>query len=520
MLISHQLVVRVTLFIILSVAAFAQPTWSGTIAQIVYSKCTPCHRAGEIAPFPLTSYQETVSHALTIRSAVQTGYMPPWKPVKGHAAYLGDRSLSEEQTASLLAWIEADMPEGNPLDAPKPPTFPSGSQLGTPDLVLTMNEEWIVQANSKDEYRYFVLPTNLLQDQNISAIEFRPGNAKVVHHVLYFLDTTGTARMRDSADPLPGYVGFGDPGFTSAASYLGWVPGSQQRMLPATIGAKLLKGSDLVIQVHYAPSPTEETDRSSVNIFFNKSQNIRVMQQFQIDPTHMTPAFYIPANEKKNFVGKFTIPLDVSMIAVAPHMHLLGRNAKAYAVAPKGDTIWLVKINDWDFNWQGSYAFQNLVKVPRNSVLHYEAEYDNTTANPYNPSNPPKLITWGEKTTDEMFLSYFFWLPYQKNDETLSMETTPTSITELLLPDLDMSVAPNPTTGNAHLALSLPAATTLSVSITDALGKTQQNLVRSMPYESGQHTIVLPIEHLSTGTYFVHVQIANTVIAKPIQVVH
>ncbi len=410
-------------------ARAAEPTWCGEVASIVYAKCTPCHRTGEIAPFTLESYWDAISYGPSIKHAVETREMPPWPPAKGHGTFMGVRSLTDEQISTITQWVDAGMPFGNATQEPKPPTFPTGSQLGTPDLVLTMKDEWKVAANKKDVYRFFVLPTGLLEGRNVAAIEFRPGNAKVVHHVLFFLDTTGTARRLDAADPLPGYAGFGDPGFQTAASFLGWVPGAQQRFYPSQIGARLYVGSDLVIQVHYAPSETEETDRSSVNIFFHPSPNVRQVQEFALSPRDLVAgqSFVIPGNTVRTFTTRFTVPLDVSIIAVAPHMHLLGKTARAYAVTPTNDTIRFIKIDNWDFHWQGGYAFKYPVKVPRGSVLYYEASYDNTLNNKNNPNNPPKLVTWGEGTEDEMLLCYFHWLPYQNGDERINMETNTVS---------------------------------------------------------------------------------------------
>lgn len=452
------------------------PTWSSRVASIIYSKCTPCHRTGEIAPFTLESYQDADDYAPSIKHAVEDRKMPPWPPAKGHGNFMGSRALTDDEIATIIAWVDNGSPEGDPNAAPKPPVFPSGSQLGTPDLVLTMSEEWRQPGDGKDVYRFFVLPTNLLQDRNVAAIEFRPGNTSVVHHVLYFLDTTGTARRLDAADPEPGYAGFGDPGFETAASFLGWVPGAQQRLYPPTIGARLYRNSDLVIQVHYAPSETEQSDRSSVNIFFHDSPSVRLVQEFALNPRNLVPgqSFVIPADATPTFTTRFTIPLDVSMIAVAPHMHLLGTSARAYAVTPAGDTIRLIKIDAWDFHWQGGYAYKHPVRIPRNSTLYYEASYDNTSNNPHNPNTPPKIVTWGEGTEDEMLLCYFHWLPYRSGDEQIDMETSmPTSVTDSDVSTMEAitRVWPNPSQGAVNIMLERPTDGSVSFDIIDASGR-------------------------------------------------
>lgn len=483
------------------------PTWSSEIASVVYAKCTPCHRTGEIAPFSLSSYDEAAAFAGSIKHAVQTREMPPWPPAAGHGTFMGNRSLSEDEIAKISAWVDAGAPSGDLSQVPKPPTFPSGSQLGTPDLVLEMQETWQVQGNSKDVYRYFVLPTSLLEDRYISAIEFRPGNTKVVHHVLYYLDTTGTARAKDLADPLPGYSGFGDPGFESAASFLGWVPGAQMRFYPPEIGVRFRKNSDLVIQVHYAPSEEAQTDRSHVNIFFHKNPVTRLVQEFSLNPINLVPGqnFVIPANTTKSFTTRFTVPLDVSLVGVAPHMHLLGKNARAYAVTPQSDTINLVKINDWDFHWQGGYAYRNPVRVPRGSTLYYTAEYDNTINNLENPNSPPKTVRWGESTTDEMLLCYFHWVVYLPGDEAMDMETTiPTSVSEgANTSSTHISVYPNPSAERVNISVELSSSARYWLEIVDASGNVVRRESQPRAMDGGLNVISVDTRGLSSGGYIV-----------------
>lgn len=495
------------LTLIFTLSNVTAQTWSADVASIVYAKCTPCHREGEIAPFPFERYEDVANMASLIKRAVQTNEMPPWPPAKGHGDFLGDRSLTDAEKNTIIAWVDANAPEGDPTKAPKPPVFPEGSQLGTPDLVLEMQETWTVRDNYKDVYRFFVLPTNLIRDRNIKAIEFRPGNTKVVHHVLYFLDTTGTARALDAADPLPGYSGFGDPGFETASSYLGWVPGAQQRFYPPNIGARMYAGSDLVIQVHYAPSSTVETDRSHVNIFFHDNEEVREVQEFALTPRELTSgSFLIPANTTKTFLTRYNIPLDVSIIAVAPHMHLLGKDARAFAVKPDGDTIRLIKINDWDFHWQGGYAFRNPIKVPRGSALYYEASYDNTSNNPENPNKPPKLVTWGEATTDEMLLCYFHWLPYQPGDESMNMETI-TSIlhdAKCMMHDalcIRATATPQPAIDQASLHIRSEIEQQIDVVLVNDLGQEAVATMRTAMLYPGDNTIPIDVSSCGPGVW-------------------
>jgi hypothetical protein len=482
------------------------PTWSADVATIIYTNCTPCHRPGEIAPFPLVTYEQVADFGYSVKRAVEKREMPPWPPAKGHGSFIGNRSLSDADIATITKWVDGGMPAGDLASAPQPPTFPSGSQLGTPDLVLRMSDKWTVQGNNKDVYRFFVLPTNLLKDRSVKAIEFRPGNAAVVHHVLYFLDTSGTARRKDAEDPMPGYSGFGDPGFETAVSFLGWVPGAQTRFYPPTIGSTMYKNSDLVIQVHYAPSTVEQTDQSHVNIFFHESDQVRQVQEFAMNPRQLVAGqqFQIPANKIQSFTTTFTIPYEISVIGVAPHMHLLGKNCRAYATTPKGDTIRLISVPQWDFHWQGGYTFKNPVRIPRGSKLFYEASYDNTINNLENPNNPPKLVRWGESTTDEMLLCYFHWLPYQPGDESLDMETKlPTTVDEVAAyRGLSIEARPSIATIDITLAVESAEDRTVTFELIDVAGRSVGSAV-TRPIPQGVSSVTIPAGSLAHGTYLV-----------------
>ena len=185
------------------------PTWSGDVAKIIYDNCTSCHRPGESAPFPLTSYAETKKRALMIQHVTEDRLMPPWHPAKGHGEFLDEMRLSDAEIATLRRWVEAEMPEGDPKSAPKAPTYPAGWQLGEPDMVVTMSEEFQVPAGGPDIYRNFVIPLNLKEDKWVKAVEVRPAARTVVHHVLFFLDDTGSARELDKQDKTPGFRSMG-----------------------------------------------------------------------------------------------------------------------------------------------------------------------------------------------------------------------------------------------------------------------------------------------------------------------
>ncbi|MBS1538185.1 MAG: T9SS type A sorting domain-containing protein [Bacteroidetes bacterium] len=516
-------VLSITAISIISIAPAQTPTFSEHVAPIIFNHCTSCHRTGEIAPFALTNYSEVQANSQMIKYAVSTGIMPPWKPVRDYGNFVDERRLTPEEKKTIIDWVDGGTPEGDVSKLPKLPTFPEGSQLGVPDLVLQIPVKWKVQGNLQDVYRNFVVPTGLLEDKSIAAIEVRPGNKKVVHHVLMWNDTTGTGRKLDAMDTPAGYEEFGGAGFDNvAASYPGWAPGTTPRYFPAGIGMKLYKNSDIIIQVHYAPSPTDEEDQTSINIFFKKEKTVREFTEAAILPDYIPGgynAFVIPANQVKTFKATYTVKEDRTVLGVFPHMHNLGKSAKLYAVTPLKDTIKLINIADWDFHWQGTYSYKMLQKVPKNSKLYYEATYDNTQANPNNPNTPPQTVQWGFSTSEEMFLCYVFSMPYQNGDENISQET-PTSVTDDMNSDIAPDIIqvdgifPQPVGTTSHINFTLFVNADVNMDIVDLNGKIVGSKSH-IPVSIGQNSIALPEGIPSTGMYVCRIHINGKIMSIP-----
>lgn len=486
-------------------------TFSEHIAPIIWKHCVSCHRDGEIAPFSLTNYEEVAENALTIAAVTKSRFMPPWKPTQ-YARYADERGLTDDEIQILADWAAAGAPQGDPSKTPPLPVFPKGSQLGIPDVVLSMPEEFTVKADFKDEYRNFVIPFSFSSDKNISAVEFRPGNPAVVHHVLMWIDTTGKARKMDAADPLPGYSGFGGAGFDDAIVLpAAWVPGAVPRFFPDKMGVRIPKNADLVMQIHYAPSGSVQKDQSTVNIFYSDDKSIRQIREAAINPQNLAggnSSFLVKAETINRFKGVLDVPYDFSLMSIAPHMHLIGKKAKSYAITPKGDTIKLIAIDDWDFNWQGSYTFKKLIKIPKGAKVYYEAEYDNTANNPLNPNNPPRVVRWGENTTDEMFLCYFFGILYLPGDENISLETSnPTSLIDesFSIHSPAAIIIPNPMQHHGILSWTAPKDGNYSISITDITGAVVQTIARNIFFTAGHHFVELQNDYFASGMYFVHI---------------
>jgi mono/diheme cytochrome c family protein len=385
-------------------AVAARPTYSKDVATILQKNCQECHRPGQVGPFALETYEQARKRATDIATVAEDRAMPPWKAAPHVGVKFKDaRTLSEPEIATLVAWSEADAPEGNPADMPMPPKFPDDWQLGTPDLVVDIGADFAVPADGNDIYRCFVVPTHLEKDQYVSAVECRPGNRRVVHHILAYVDTSGKARERDQADPGPGYTCFGGPGDPIHGGLGGWAPGNLPNRMDEGIGLSLPRQSDIIIQVHYHPRGKAETDRTKIGLYFAR----KPVKQIMHASAALNPELDLPPGQSNIEVrAAWQVPVDVVAHAVTPHMHLLGRDMLMSVKFPDGRVQDLIKIDDWDFNWQYTYHFEKPLDLPKGTLLTLVSHYDNSASNPRNPNKPPKEVKWGEATTDEMCIGF------------------------------------------------------------------------------------------------------------------
>ncbi len=327
--------------------------------------------------------------------------------------FLGDRSLKDEQIATITKWVEQGAVEGNVADLPPAPKFPEGWMLGELDLVLKMSQSYRVQSEGRDVFRCFVLPTNFDEDKYVVATDYRPGNRKVVHHALFFLDSNGAARKKEAA-PGKGFASFGSPGFAPTGSLGGWAPGTQPMFLPDGLGRVLKKGSDVVLQIHFHPTGKEEDEQSTIGIYFAKKKPEKIVAGFMVRSKNID----IPAGEKNYKVkSEIVSPTAVELIGVTPHAHYLCKDMKVEAIKPDGTATTLIHINDWDFGWQGQYIYKTPLKFPAGTKVTMEYTYDNSTDNPRNPSNPPKRVLFdGQQTQDEMAICFLNYVPESQAD--------------------------------------------------------------------------------------------------------
>jgi hypothetical protein len=497
--------------LMLSFFAQAQTvTYAEHIAPIIYSHCTSCHRAGEIGPFSLSNYSEVKAQDGLVKYVTSIQYMPPWKADPTYQQYQKVNVLSASEIQLINDWVTQGSVRGDSTLEPALPVFPTGSLVGVPDLTISFAQSHTIAGNDSDEYRYFVIPTGLTQDKDLIALEMRPGNTSMVHHALMWADTTGSAAAADAATPEYGYAGGTQQVLLSGnldKQLPTYVPGQKPTVLSNGIAHRIKAGSDLQVQIHYAPSPVVTSDSSSFNLFFAPAPATRYVKNHVMIPffgTLVSPntQFVIPANQTREFHGVYTMPENASLISSMPHMHKLGTHWKVYAVKPNGDTVPLVKIDSWDFNWQSNYDFKHMINLPQGTKIHAFAGYDNTTANINNPNNPPKTITWGENTDEEMYWLPLQWVSYQAGDENIDLE--PTGIQETnfyAIKNKLYPVYPNPTSNGVKAGFSLNDAGKINLKLYNLNGEVVTTLADNQMYMSGVHTVDIDLSHLASGVY-------------------
>ena len=419
-----QLILLVFSATLLSASA-QTPTWADDVACILYSHCTNCHNDNGVAPFSLMTYSDADYYAQDIQVATQSGYMPPWPPDPEYNSLAHERVLSEDEKAILEAWWLGGSQQGNLANAPTPPVYSNSNIVITdPDISVRM-EDYTLGTMTDDEYRCFVMQPNTTQETWITGIEVLPGNSAIVHHVLVYQDTSNEAILADLADPDPGYTCFGGVGSIAAKLVALWVPGSDVYFTPPGMGLKLPAGANLVMQVHYPYGSDGQLDSTRVNFLTTTTpqRNLAIDPILEHFSSITNGPLIIPPDQIVTFHEEFQIPWPVTITAVGPHAHLLGKRMWSYAVTPSNDTIQLIDIPNWDFHWQGLYEFRQPIILPLGTVLHGYATYDNTAANPENPNDPPAWVFLGEATTDEMMLFFFAWTISNVGDEDIVIDT-------------------------------------------------------------------------------------------------
>jgi peroxiredoxin/mono/diheme cytochrome c family protein len=362
-------------------------TYSNQVARIMQARCVECHRAGEVAPFTLTSYEDVIGWAETIREVVQEGRMPPWFADPRYGDFTNDCRLSDAEKQQLSSWVENGCPQGNPADLPEPRKFVDGWQIGEPDQVVYMRDKsYTVPEEGTIEYQFFTADPGWTEDKWIQATEARPGNRAVVHHIIVMV------QPKDGGD-FGGRGGIG-----------GYAPGMTPAINPPGTATFVPAGSKLIFQMHYTTNGTRQDDRSMVGIKFADAKSVkRMVRGGLVGDT----AFRIPPGDANYEVkAKHMFLKDTLLINLTPHMHLRGKDFKYEAEYPDGTREVLLDVPHYDFNWQIRYLYKQPKLMPKGTRLHCTAHFDNSPDNAANP-DPTKEITFGDQTWEEMMFGFY-----------------------------------------------------------------------------------------------------------------
>jgi len=418
------------------------------IAPILFDNCASCHRpiedapqaaatsdlaspkplaeAGSAddpicvagAPFSVLDYEAVRRFARAIASAVERRTMPPWLPEPGHGAFAGERRLTDDQIALIAKWVENGAPQGNPADVPKPPTFSGGWQLGTPDLVLTLPEPYVLQPfdsaqgrpGNGDVFRNFVVPVPITTRRYVRAVEFRADRPQVLHHADLAIDLGRVSRVLDRAEPGPGFATM-DGG--QVYNVYGWTPGKVPVMEAADNAWTLDPGTDFVLLLHMIAGAKSETVQPSIGLFFSDTPPTRTPISVKLEAHGIA----IPAGESNYVVeDSYVLPVDVEAVSIYPHAHYLGKEMRGTATLPDGSQKDLLWIRRWDFRWQDRYRYQSPVVLPRGTRLSMRFTYDNSAANPNNRTRPPQRVRSGPRSNDEMGQLWIEVVPRRAED--------------------------------------------------------------------------------------------------------
>jgi hypothetical protein len=387
-----------------SAAATAKPpadvTFAAEIAPILHAECAGCHRPGGSAPFSLLTYDDAQERAPRIARATAGRVMPPWLPESDGKTFVGERHLTEQQIELFQRWAQDGAPAGDLSAAPEPPAPAPAWRLGEPDLIVDV-PTYTLQAEGRDVYRNLVVSIPIDRPRYVTSVELRPGDPRVVHHARMMIDTTDSSNALDLEDAAPGFDGME---LRSNASnpeghFLGWTPGKGALPPLENMAWRIEPGTDLVLQLHMRTTGEEERVESEVGFYFTdtpptEAPVLLLLSSLMLD---------IPAGEPEYRVtNSYTLPVAVDLLSIYPHAHYLGKDLSGFATLPGGSSRTLIRIPDWDFNWQDDYRFQEPVRLPAGSVLTLDFTFDNSAENPRNPSDPPVRVVYGSNSMDEM----------------------------------------------------------------------------------------------------------------------
>ena len=381
-------------------SAVSVVTYSTDVAPLLVERCGMCHHPGGSAPFTLLTYADAKRHATQIATVTASRFMPPWKAAPTDGPFVGQHPLTAAEIALLREWAAQGAPEGDPRAALPLQQWTDAWQLGTPDLVVTLSQPYTLGGEGTDVFRIFAIPIPTDRVRFVRGIEFKPGNAKVVHHANIRVDATPASRRLDDEDPAPGYEGLiARSAIYPDGHFLGWTPGQLAPLVPKALSWRLEPRTDLVVELHMQPSGKPEIVAPSVGLYFSDEPPTRTPAMLRLGRQNID----IPAGDTHYTINdSYTLPVDVEVQAVQPHAHYRAHDVRGFATLPDGTRRALITIADWDFRWQHVYRFVTPVKLPKGSTVSMQYTYDNSANNPRNPQRPPSRARWGQRSSDEM----------------------------------------------------------------------------------------------------------------------
>lgn len=379
-------------------------TYHGRISRIVQDNCQACHRVGGLGPMPLETYRQVADRRAVIELMVGTGRMPPWFANKHVGQWANDRGLPDKDKADLLAWIKAGALEGDPKDAPPPRKFESGWGIGKPDLVLSIPEPFRIPAEGKVDYKVVYVKTDLPGDRWVTAVQIRPSQPNVVHHVLTFLEEPGRKPITEEElrNLKPGEKVRPLPSDSVSGFFAATGPRSLGMVFPEGTAKKLPKGSWIKFELHYQPNGKAVVDRTQIGLKLS-SKPLREVES----RSAFNAGLEIPAGAPRHEVkASYKFAQAGELLSFFPHMHIRGAGFRYDLQYPDGRKVALLDIPKYDFNWQSYYELKAPLAVPAGATLLATAWYDNSKGNPWNP-DPSKVVRWGLQTDEEMMIGYF-----------------------------------------------------------------------------------------------------------------
>lgn len=364
------------------------PDYSTRVAPLLQKHCVSCHRADGIGPWSMNHHRRVSNYADMIEEVLLTRRMPPWDPHPDHGRFLDAHTLSREETQTLLRWVRAGAPRGDgpdPLEEPLPPL--AEWRLGPPDAVLRLPEPQAIPATGVLDYRYVRVANPFSHDVWLSALDVRPGNRKVVHHVILYARWPGSP----------------DSGTGRGVFFVGWAPGSSALRYPEGVAKRLPAGAELTFELHYTTDGTPQTDQSEIALYLadgpqERSAETRQAVAWELDIR--------PGDAEARHLATHAFTRPATLYGMFPHMHLRGKWMRYELLLPNGRRETLLHVPRYDFLWQFSYYLETPRRVPAGSWLLVTGAFDNSSRNPANP-DPNRRVTFGEQSWDEMFIGFF-----------------------------------------------------------------------------------------------------------------